>query len=460
MTDGGIESIKDLPESWSAVRLGDIATSKGGFGFPINRQGRKEGEYPFFKVSDMNLPGNEKFMRSSNNWIDALTLKELKAKTFPSSTIVFPKIGAALLTNKKRMLVRDSVIDNNVMAVVVNEGSECLPEYLYHWFLTLDLGRIANPGTVPSLTSGRLEEVALPLPPLSEQRKIAAVLGLVQRAMEQQERLIVLTTELRKSLLHKLFTEGLRGEPQKQTEIGPVPESWEVMKLGEVISDDPQNGLYKHSTAYGSGTRILRINDFSNDGDVVTWAPNRVTADAAESELYALRKDDIVTNRVNSLSHLGKTALVGELTEPMIFESNMMRFRIDNQRATPLYILRLLNSPICKKQIIGSAKRAVAQSSINQGNLKGILLPLPPVVVQEEISGVLETVVAKGRLLEMKRQSLTDLFRTLLHQFITAQIRVDYLDLDEILPQPDAEIGDGVAPRAGALVKAGQVVHN
>jgi len=57
---------------------------------------------------------------------------------------------------------------------------------------------------------------------ISEQRKIAAVLGLVQRVIEQQERLIALTTELKKTLLHKLFTEGLRGEPQKQTEIGPV----------------------------------------------------------------------------------------------------------------------------------------------------------------------------------------------------------------------------------------------
>ena len=57
------------------------------------------------------------------------------------------------------------------------------------------------------------------------------MLGLVQRAMEQQERLIALTTELKKALLHQLFTQGLRGEPQKQTEIGPVPESWEVVTL-------------------------------------------------------------------------------------------------------------------------------------------------------------------------------------------------------------------------------------
>ena len=84
--------------------------------------------------------------------------------------------------------------------------------------------------------------------PPAEQRKIAAVLGLVQRAIEQQERLIALTTELKKALLHKLFTEGLRGEPQKQTEIGPVPESWEYRSLG---------------TCLRSRKRIISYTDFS-----------------------------------------------------------------------------------------------------------------------------------------------------------------------------------------------------
>jgi type I restriction enzyme S subunit len=97
------------------------------------------------------------------------------------------------------------------------------PKFFYYAVLGL---KIPNRGYNRHFTL--LKEQSLPCPEKDEQRKIAAVLGLVQRASEQQERLIALTTELKKALLHKLFTEGLRGEPQKQTEIGPVPESWEV----------------------------------------------------------------------------------------------------------------------------------------------------------------------------------------------------------------------------------------
>src|SRR5206468_6689017 len=77
----------------------------------------------------------------------------------------------------------------------------------------------------------------IPLPPLPEQRKIAGVLGLVQRAMEQQERLLALTAELKKAILHQLFTHGLRHEPQKQTDLGPIPQSWEVRSIDELDLD-------------------------------------------------------------------------------------------------------------------------------------------------------------------------------------------------------------------------------
>jgi type I restriction enzyme, S subunit len=430
MTDGGIDAIGHLPDSWSIVRLGHIATSKGGFGFPIYRQGEKKGEFPFFKVSDMNLPGNEKFMRSSNNWIDSLTLKALKAKTFPRSAILFPKIGAALLTNKKRMLVRDSVIDNNVMAVVVNDESVCVPEYLYHWFLTLDLGRIANAGTVPSLTSSRLAEVSLPLPPAAEQRKIAAVLGLVQRAIEQQERLIALTTELKKTLLNKLFTEGLHSEPQKQTEIGAVPESWEQRPLenaGEVV--------YGIQAAVASnlkpiGTMILTNKNITLDGKIVLEKINYFVLKTKRHHETVLKKGDLLFNwRSGSKEHVGKTAYF-DLAGDFVHSSFILRIRPSDE-VTGRYLFYYLNflreSGFFLKKQTFSVNAKFNKSAINE-------LPtyLPDDNERRDIVGALDAVGKKLDALHAKKQLFEDLFRTLLHQLITAQIRLGDLDLTGI----------------------------
>jgi restriction endonuclease S subunit len=92
--------------------------------------------------------------------------------------------------------------------------------------------------TIKGITRDCLEQIRLNIPPLPEQKTIAHILSTVRRAIEAQERIIQTTTELKKALMHKLFTEGLRNEPQKQTEIGLVPETWEVVELettGEVV---------------------------------------------------------------------------------------------------------------------------------------------------------------------------------------------------------------------------------
>ena len=272
--------------------------------------------------------------------------------------------------------------------------------------------------------------LAIPLPPLPEQKKIAHILSTVQRAIEAQERIIQTTTELKKALMHKLFTEGLRNEPQKQTEIGLVPESWDVVKSGTLFEKQPQNGIYKHKRDYGAGTQILRIDDFSNDGDIVTGAGNVVALARSEIETYGLEPGDIVINRVNSLSHLGKTALIGAVGNEMVFESNMMRFSVDESQVLKEYAFQFLNSPLTKQQIIGSAKRAVAQSSINQCDVKSIIVPKPSREEQCGIVAVIDATEAKIAHSIGKAAALRDLFRTLLHELMTAKTRVHELKFE------------------------------
>ena len=248
---------------------------------------------------------------------------------------------------------------------------------------------------------------------------------MVQRTIEAQERIIQTTTELKKALMHKLFTEGTRGEPQKQSEIGLIPESWEVVKLGTFFAREPQNGLYKPKKDYGTGTQILRIDDFSNEGYIVASARNRVVLSDDETRSYGLEAGDIVINRVNSLSHLGKTALISSMGEAMVFESNMMRFSVNEATVRKEYAFKFLNSQPAKRQIIGSAKRAVAQSSINQGDVKALRIPKPPLAEQSEIAGALEIIELKTSTAVSKKVVLQDLFRTLLRELMTAKIRVD-----------------------------------
>ena len=116
---------------WKTIRLEEIADVRAGSAFPIKYQGNIEGKYPFYKVSDMNLTGNETLMHASNNWVEEDTVKTLKAKLFPKDTVIFPKVGAAVHTNKKRMLSIKSLVDNNVMGVTIRDHDLCIPYRTY-----------------------------------------------------------------------------------------------------------------------------------------------------------------------------------------------------------------------------------------------------------------------------------------------------------------------------------------
>lgn len=149
-------------KNWPKVELKKLGTPVSGGGFPLDEQGETDGDVPFIKVSDMNSPGNEVYIRSSNNWVSWDTLSRLKVKAAPSGTTVFPKIGAAVATNKKRLLVRDTAYDNNVMGVVPIDPSHAL--YLHAFFLLFDLTRLIRTTAVPSIKTSELAVLPIAKP--------------------------------------------------------------------------------------------------------------------------------------------------------------------------------------------------------------------------------------------------------------------------------------------------------
>jgi type I restriction enzyme S subunit len=280
-----------------------------------------------------------------------------------------------------------------------------------------------------NISATRLRGFVIPVPPLAEQRKIAAVLGLVQRAIALQERLIALTAELKKALVQQLFTRGLRGESQKQTEVGRVPGSWEHRPLeagGDIV--------YGIQAAVASnlkpiGTKILTNKNITLDGRIALESINYFVPKTPRHHAAVLRKGDLLFNwRSGSKEHVGKTAyfdLDGEFTH----SSFILRIR-PRDEVCGRYLFYYLNylresGYFVKSQTFG------VNAKFNKSAVKGLPTYLPEKGERQEIVTALDAVSLRLKTLEAKHAALTDLFRTLLRQFMTAQIRVQDLEVPE-----------------------------
>lgn len=158
--------------------LGEIADVTSGCVFPVKYQGNEksaEDNIPFYKVSDMNLPGNEMYMTSSNNYVSTGSAKEMRASLARPESIIFPKIGAAIATNKKRILTEKSIVDNNVM--VVTAHSVINSKFLYYVLTGFDLMSWSmGAGAVPSIKKSVVVKHEVPVPSLEIQEAIVEIL--------------------------------------------------------------------------------------------------------------------------------------------------------------------------------------------------------------------------------------------------------------------------------------------
>jgi type I restriction enzyme S subunit len=279
--------------------------------------------------------------------------------------------------------------------------------------------------TIKGITRECLEQIRLNLPPLPEQKKIAHILSTVQRAIEAQERIIQTTTELKKALMHKLFTEGLRNEPQKQTEIGPVPESWEVVELGELLST-AQYGMSVKGNPEGNYP-ILRMTNQVN-GRIVASNLQFVEIKDSEFQKFKVERGDILFNRTNSLDLVGRTA-IHDIDGDFVFASYLIRLRTDEKRLNPFFLSLDFNRDETQVRLKSIATRAVSQSNISATRLKGFPIPLPSVSDQAEIVKAGAGFDSKIALHQSKLAALQDLFRTLLNELMTAKTRVHALNV-------------------------------
>lgn len=208
-------------------------------------------------------------------------------------------------------------------------------------------------------------------------------------------------------------------------DLPPLPEDWCWINLDTVIVAGPQNGAYFPGTFYGRGCPILRIDDFQNGWVRPVEELSKVDADAATTAVYALHEGDIVINRVNSLTHLGKCLVVDHSLADSLYESNMMRAELATSIRAK-YVEIYLHSVLGRTLITQGAKWAVNQASINQQDVKRTPLPLPSRDEQEAIIEAVEDQLSVIDHLEAdidaKLKNAQALWQSILRQAFTGQL--------------------------------------
>ena len=209
MKESGVEWLGKVPAQWNIRPLRYVARFTAGAGFPDAEQGLASEELPFFKVKDLSSGVTTGKLYETDNTISRNTACRLHAKIFPEGTIVFAKIGAALLLNRFRIVGCNCCIDNNMM------GMQCIPRVITPWFARmvmslLDMRLLVNPGAVPSLSEGNLSSLKVAIPPLDEQRTIEEqldyVLAKISHLRNRSETVIERLRERRTALITAAVT--------------------------------------------------------------------------------------------------------------------------------------------------------------------------------------------------------------------------------------------------------------
>ena len=189
--------------SWKDYKFKDLGTVKSGVGFSNKYQGHLDLDYNFYKVSDMNLKGNEKVMTRSNNTIDDNLLKDIGVKLIENPSIIFAKVGEAIFLNRKRIAKQPFLIDNNMMAFSPNENVDL--EFMYYLATSINFGKYAQTGALPSYNASDIYSIKCKIPPIEEQKRIGKLLSLADNKIDFCSNQLNKTQEFKKGLLQQMF---------------------------------------------------------------------------------------------------------------------------------------------------------------------------------------------------------------------------------------------------------------
>ena len=387
--------------------LRDIAIVSQGFTFSRLYQGKKNLKWNYFKVADIGINPNSKYLTNAINTISDITMEEIGALPFPKGSIVFPRVGAALFNNNKKILAQDGVVDDNVLVLTVTDTSKCWYEFLYYYLQGIPLAKWCNSGLVPVINTKTVLSQMVFLPPLPEQQKIAAILSTQDKVIELKEKLLAQKQQQKKYLMQQLLTGKIK--------LANYPNNWHEIKLGEVSSmasggtPDSKNKAY-----YGNTYNWISISDISNAGKYIDDSNRKLSQSGFDNCTARLFNPGTVL--LAMYASVGKCAIARKTccTSQAILGITPQKELVNEY----LYYV-LVNENVRLK----SFSQASSQPNINKKIVEDVLIKLPSLSEQKAIVEILSTADREIDLIQKSIEAEKQKKKALMKLLITGKVR-------------------------------------
>ena len=216
---------------WDNYKLGQLGSFKSGIGFPDSQQGGTEG-IPFFKVSDMNNIGNETEMRNANNYV---TQEQIAKNSWnvvkDTPAIIFAKVGAALMLNRKRLVTKTFLIDNNTMSYSLNKSWD--KDFGLTLFQTIYLPKYAQIGALPSYNASDIATIKVNVPNIQEQTAIGSLFRTLDDLLASYKDNLTNYQSLKATMLSKMFPKD--GQTVPEIRLDGFEGEWEEKQFSKLV---------------------------------------------------------------------------------------------------------------------------------------------------------------------------------------------------------------------------------
>lgn len=300
--------------------------------------------------------------------------------------------------------------------------------FLYHLLRFCDLTDLNSHSTVPGLNREDAYKIKVSLPDRAVEDQLAAALDLIEGAARKESDAIVRTRQLKAAAMRQLFSQGLRGEAQKETEVGPIPESWGIAAIDDHFSVVSGGTPSRSNATYWSGGTIPWVKTTEVNYSVITETEEHITqAGLTESAAKLLPAGTLLMAMYGQGVTRGKVGILGI---PASCNQACAAITPRDNAVVAQYLYHYLT---WRYEVIRSLAHGGQQQNLNLDIVRKIVVAVPPTIVeQQEIIDVLDAFDRKIHLHRRKHAVLDQLFKSLLHDLMTGEISVDDLDLSAL----------------------------